>query len=164
MALPIEHQLHVIVVGRPQGKCGFRGGIHCTQRLHPAAAALRALHRLQRVVEAGIIDREQVIAVGAGIDVSTGLLERAMRVLGAEIWLKKSSEDLAKCDALITLLESPELENGSIVWNRDNGWNLTNNAAVMTGLIDVETIEAENKSTALPSLDELIALNNRFGG
>ncbi len=83
--------------------------------------------------------------------------------LGAEIWIKKSAEDLAKCDALIALLESPELEDGSIVWNRDNGWNLTNNAAVMAGLIEVETIEAEKKSTALPSLDELIALNNRFG-
>ena len=61
------------------------------------------------------------------------------------------------CDELIKLLENPELENGAIVWNADDGWNLTNNAAAMAGLVDPQVLEA-NAQTALPSLDELSAM------
>ena len=80
---------------------------------------------------------------------------------GASEWVEKVSMDLLKCDALIKLLEDPELEDGDIVWNSDNGWNLTNNAAAMAGLIDPRVIEAK-KQEALPSLDELAALNNEI--
>lgn len=66
--------------------------------------------------------------------------------------------DLYKCDALIQTLENPDLENGDIVWNVDNGWTLTNNAASMAGLIDAKVIEAETEQQALPSLDELSAM------
>ena len=76
---------------------------------------------------------------------------------GATAWVKKVGEDLIKCDALIKLLEDPELENGAIVWNADNGWNLTNNAAAMAGLIEPQVIEAEDQ-VALPSLDEVSAM------
>lgn len=76
---------------------------------------------------------------------------------GANEWVKKVGQDLLKCDALIKLLENPELEDGDIVWNADNGWNLTNNAASMAGLIEPEVIEAQNQE-ALPSLDELSAM------
>ena len=76
---------------------------------------------------------------------------------GATEWVKKVGKDLIKCDALIKLLEDPELENGAIIWNADNGWNLTNNAAAMAGLIEPEVIEAEDQA-ALSSLDELSAM------
>ena len=77
--------------------------------------------------------------------------------VGATEWVKKVGKDLIKSDALIKLLEDPELENGAIVWNADNGWNLTNNAAAMAGLIEPQVIEAEDQ-VALPSLDELSAM------
>ena len=94
--------------------------------------------------------------------------ERALKAkedgaFGAERWLKKATADLAKCDALIEVLENPDIENGAVVWNRDNGWNLTNNAAVMGGLIPLEQVEAEIKESAMPSLDDLAAMN-RIGG
>lgn len=82
-------------------------------------------------------------------------------VFGASEWRKKAGLDLFKCDALIKVLESPELREGDIVWNADNGWNLTKNAAVMAGLIDVKTIDAP-KYEALPSLDELAAILNEI--
>ena len=76
---------------------------------------------------------------------------------GASVWVVKVQNDLLKCDELIKLLENPELENGAIVWNADDGWNLTNNAAAMAGLVDPQVLEA-NAQTALPSLDELSAM------
>jgi hypothetical protein len=81
----------------------------------------------------------------------------AQEELGGVVWRKKAGLDLFKCNALIKTLENPELEQGDIVWNADNGWNLTNNAAVMAGLIDAKTIEAP-KEAELPSLDELSAM------
>jgi hypothetical protein len=81
--------------------------------------------------------------------------------IGSELWVKTVRKDLLKCDALIKLLENPELEDGDIIWNSDDGWNLTNNAAAMAGLIDPQVIEAK-KQEALPSLDELVALNNEI--
>ena len=77
-------------------------------------------------------------------------------IFGASGWAKKVGMDLYKCDALIRTLENPELENGDIVWNVDNGWTLTNNATVMAGLIDSKVIESKNEK--LPSLDELSAM------
>lgn len=79
-------------------------------------------------------------------------------IFGASEWVRKVGTDLFKCAALIKALESPELEGGDIVWNVDNGWTLTNNAAVMAGLIDVEVIEEKNEQQALPSLDDLSAM------
>lgn len=81
--------------------------------------------------------------------------------IGATEWVKKVGKDLLKCDALIKLLEDPKLENGDIVWNADDGWNLTNNAAVMAGLIDSKIIE-DKVQDALPSLDELSVLNDEI--
>lgn len=81
----------------------------------------------------------------------------AQEDFGASEWRKKTGLDLLKCDTLIKVLESPELKNGDIVWNVDNGWNLTKNAAVMAGLIDAKTIEAP-KQEALSSLDKLAAM------
>lgn len=78
-------------------------------------------------------------------------------VFGASEWRKKAGLDLLKCDALIKVLESPELKNGDIVWNLDNGWNLTRNAAAMAGIIDAKTIKAPRQET-LPSLDKLAAM------
>lgn len=78
----------------------------------------------------------------------------AREIFGASEWRKKMGLDLFKCDALIKTLENPELEQGAIVWNSDNGWNLTRNAAAMAGLIDAKTIEAPTQAV-LPSLDEL---------
>ena len=77
-------------------------------------------------------------------------------IFGASEWAKKVGMDLYKCDALIKTLENPELENGDIVWNVDNGWTLTNNAAAMAGLIDAKEIEAKNER--LLSLDDLSAM------
>ncbi|WP_226930644.1 hypothetical protein [Halomonas sp. 3F2F] len=77
-------------------------------------------------------------------------------IFGASEWVKKVGMSLYKCDALIRTLENPELENGDIVWNADNGWTLTNNAAAMAGLIDVKDIEAKNEQ--LMSLDDLSAM------
>lgn len=79
-------------------------------------------------------------------------------IFGASEWVKKVSSDLYKCGALIRVLENPELEDGDIVWNVDNGWTLTNNAAVMAGLIDDRIIEAKNEQQTLPSLDDLSAM------
>jgi len=77
-------------------------------------------------------------------------------IFGASAWAKKVGMDLYKCDALIRTLENPELENGDIVWNVENGWTLTNNAAAMAGLIDPKDIEAKNEQ--LLSLDDLSAM------
>jgi len=85
----------------------------------------------------------------------------AGEVFGASQWRKKTGLDLLKCDALIKVLESPELKNGDIVWNLDNGWNLTKNAAEMAGLVDAKTIEAPRQA-ALPSLDELSAMLDKI--
>lgn len=85
----------------------------------------------------------------------------AQEEFGAVVWRKKAGLDLLKCNALIKTLENPELEQGDIVWNADNGWNLSNNAAVMAGLIDAKTIEAP-KETELPSLEELSAMLNEI--
>lgn len=74
-------------------------------------------------------------------------------IFGASEWVKQVGMDLYKCNALIRTLENPELENGDIVWNVDNGWTLTSNAAAMAGLMDANIIEAKNEP--LPSLDEL---------
>lgn len=76
---------------------------------------------------------------------------------GASEWLKKAGLDLLKCDALIKLLESPDTKNGDIVWNADNGWNLSRNASAMSGLIDSNKIDTP-RQTMLPSLDELSAI------
>ncbi|HCF0990463.1 TPA: hypothetical protein ACID0D_002238 [Pseudomonas aeruginosa] len=89
------------------------------------------------------------------------VIAEAREVYGASEWRKKTGLDLLKCDALIKLLESPELENGDIVWNLDNGWNLTKNAAAMAGLIDAKAIEAPRQA-ALPSLDELSAMLDKI--
>lgn len=83
----------------------------------------------------------------------------ARRTFGASDWRKKTEFDLQKCDAMINALESPELQNGDIVWNVDNGWNLTKNAAVMAGLVDGKIIEAP-KQVKAPSLEELTAMLN----
>lgn len=55
---------------------------------------------------------------------------------GAREWVSKSQKDLLKCSALIGLLEDPELSDGAVVWNKDNGWTVTNNALAMRGLLD----------------------------
>jgi len=89
------------------------------------------------------------------------LAAEAQEELGAVVWRKKVGLDLFKCNALIKTLENPELEQGDIVWNSDNGWNLTKNAAVMAGLIDAKTIEAP-KEAELPSLEELSAMLNEI--
>lgn len=77
-------------------------------------------------------------------------------IFGTSEWVKKVGMDLYKCDALIRTLENPELANGDIVWNVDNGWTLTSNAAAMAGLIDAKEIEATNEQ--LLSLDDLSAM------
>jgi len=50
------------------------------------------------------------------------------------------------------------LENGDIVWNVDNGWTLTNNAASMAGLIVAKVFVGETELQALPSLVVLSAM------
>ena len=79
-------------------------------------------------------------------------------VFGASESAKKLGEKLFKCEALIQTLENPELENGGIVWNADNGWTLTKNAAAMSGLIEGRFIEENQAQEALPSLDDVLAL------
>ncbi len=79
-------------------------------------------------------------------------------VFGASESAKKLGEKLFKCEALIHTLENPELENGAIVWNADNGWTLIKNAAAMSGLIEVKFIEDNQAQEALPSLDDVLAL------
>lgn len=77
--------------------------------------------------------------------------------IGATGWVKKISKDLIKCDALIKLLEDSELESGDIVWNADDGWNLTNNASSMAGLVESQLVEDKDQEV-LPSLDDLSAI------
>ncbi len=96
-------------------------------------------------------------------------LDRAMDaqsrgVFGALESAKKLGEKLFKCEALIQTLENPELENGAIVWNADNGWTLTKNAAAMSGLIEVKLIEDNRAQEALPSLDDVLALLDEIEG
>lgn len=85
-------------------------------------------------------------------------------VFGASESAKKLGEKLFKCEALIQTLENPELETGAIVWNADNGWTLTKNAAVMSGLIEVKFIEENQTQEALPSLDDVLALLEEIEG
>jgi hypothetical protein len=85
-------------------------------------------------------------------------------VFGALESAKKLGEKLFKCEALIQTLENPELENGAIVWNADNGWTLTKNAAAMSGLIEVKFIEDNQAQEALPSLDDVLALLDEIEG
>jgi hypothetical protein len=79
-------------------------------------------------------------------------------VFGAWESAKKLGEKLFKCEALIQTLQNPELKKGDIVWNADNGWTLTKNAAAMSGLIEVKVIEENQAQEALPSLDDVLAL------
>lgn len=88
---------------------------------------------------------------------SDALRSESEGLFGASEWVTKVRNDLFKCDELIKLLENPELENGAIVWNADSGWNLTNNAAAMAGLVAPQVAEA-NAQEALTSLDELSAM------
>ena len=85
-------------------------------------------------------------------------------VFGASESVKKLGKKLFKCEAFIQTLESPELENGAIVWNADNGWTLTKNAAAMSGLIEVKVIEENQAQEALPSLDDVLALLDEIEG
>ena len=85
-------------------------------------------------------------------------------VFGASESAKKLGEKLFKCEALMQMLENPELENGAIVWNADNGWTLTKNAAAMSGLIEVKVIEENQVQKALPSLDDVLALLDEIEG
>lgn len=85
-------------------------------------------------------------------------------VFGASESTKKLSEKLFKCEVLIQTLENPEIENGAIVWNADNGWTLTKNAAAMSGLIEVRFIEENQAQDALPSLDDVLALLDEIEG
>lgn len=85
-------------------------------------------------------------------------------VFGASESAKKLGEKLFKCEALIQTLENPELENGAIVWNADNGWTLTKNAAAMSGLIEVKVIEESQAHEALSSLDDVLALLDEIEG
>ena len=80
---------------------------------------------------------------------------------GATRWREQEAKDLAKCDALIRLLEDPELEDGSIVWNADNGWTLTTNAMAMTGMLDPKEIEQKQE---MPSLEDLTAILDGMRG
>lgn len=83
---------------------------------------------------------------------------QSLGIFGAPESVKKLGKDLFKCDALIKTLENPELVNGDIVWNADDGWTLTNNAAVMAGMIDAKAIEEKNGQKELLSLDDLSAM------
>jgi hypothetical protein len=83
-------------------------------------------------------------------------------VFGASESAKKLGEKLFKCEALIQTLGNPDLENGDIVWNADNGWTLTKNAAAMSGLIEVKAIEKQ--AQVLPSLDDVKALLDEIEG
>ncbi len=85
-------------------------------------------------------------------------------VFGASESAKKLSEKLFKCEALIQMLENPELEKGAIVWNADNGWTLAKNAAAMSGLIEVKVIEESQAQKTLPSLDDVLALLDEIEG
>lgn len=85
-------------------------------------------------------------------------------VFGASESAKKLGEKFFKCEALIQTLENPELENGAIVWNTDNGWTLTKNAAAMSGLIEVKFIEDNQAQEALLSLDDVLALLDEIEG
>lgn len=85
-------------------------------------------------------------------------------LFGASESAKKLGEKLFKCEALIHTLENPELENGAIVWNADNGWTLTKNAAAMSGLIEVKLIEESQTQEALPSLNDVLALLDEIEG
>ncbi len=85
-------------------------------------------------------------------------------VFGASESAKKLGEKLFKCEVLIQTLENPELENGAIVWNADNGWTLTKNAAAMSGLIEVKFIEENQTQEALPSLDDVLTLLDEIEG
>ncbi|MFW7523768.1 hypothetical protein ACODM8_06460 [Vibrio ostreicida] len=79
--------------------------------------------------------------------------------IGSIHWLNKAIKDLAKCDALIKVLENTDIENGAVVWNQDDGWSLTSNAAVMAGLTDVKAVEAEIRKATLPSLADIAEMN-----
>ena len=85
-------------------------------------------------------------------------------VFGASESAIKLGEKLFKCEALIQTLENPELENGAIVWNADNGWTLTKNATAMSGLSEVKVIEENQLQEALPSLDDVLALLDEIEG
>ncbi len=85
-------------------------------------------------------------------------------VFGASESAKKLGEKLYKCEAFIRTLENPELENGAIVWNADNGWTLAKNAAAMSGLIEVKLIGENQAQEALPSLDDVLALLDEIEG
>lgn len=89
---------------------------------------------------------------------SAAINAQSRGVVGAKEWVKKVGKDILKCDALIKLLESPELENGDIVWNADNGWNLTKNAVAMAGLHDPKMVEVNSGEATLLSLNDLSAM------
>ncbi len=104
------------------------------------------------------------LAIAVVIEHDKALDAQSRGVFGASESAKKLGEKLFKCEALIQTLENPELENGAIVWNADNGWTLTKNAAAMSGLIEVKVIEENQAQEALSSLDDVLALLDEIEG
>ncbi|EDM46415.1 hypothetical protein [Marinobacter algicola] len=96
------------------------------------------------------------------LDKALGAMSRG--VCGACEWVKRLEKKLYKCEALIETLENPELENGAVVWNADNGWTLTKNAVIMSRQMDVNFIDESRTQDALPSLDDVSALLNEIEG
>ena len=96
------------------------------------------------------------------LDKALGAMSRG--VCGACEWVKRLEKKLYKCEALIETLENPELENGAVVWNADNGWTLTKNAVIMSRQMDVNFIDESRTQEALPSLDDVSALLNEIEG
>lgn len=80
---------------------------------------------------------------------------------GAQEWVKQANEDLVKCRGLIAVLENPDLDDGSVVWNQDNGWTVTTNALAMKGLLDQEEGSVPRDAGQSLRLADLKALMGR---
>ena len=57
---------------------------------------------------------------------------------GANNWLQVTMEKLERCDQLIKVLENIEIDEGALIWGKDNGWTVGRNALAVRGELLVE--------------------------
>ncbi|MDI5986004.1 hypothetical protein QLQ85_14495 [Halomonas sp. M4R5S39] len=70
---------------------------------------------------------------------------------GANTWLQTTMEKMERCDQLIQMLESPDIEDGALIRGVENGWAAGRNALAMRGELveeDANLIATEDDKVA----------------
>lgn len=81
---------------------------------------------------------------------------------GANTWLKTTLEKMERCDQLIEMLESPDIEDGALVKGIENRWTAGRNALAMRGELleeeDASLIATDKPDDQVAELERLLGL------